>query len=83
MRATFFLASANGDLVAMRWSDRRACGRKINWLAPADPASPSTINLVGWVNFDGLPARGVPESGELVGQMTFEMVRYPRTRPSA
>ncbi|MCL1478676.1 outer membrane protein assembly factor BamB [Marinobacter sp. M3C] len=79
-----FLASANGDLVAMRGSDRRDLWTqdKLAWRQLTQPVPLDDYLVVG--DFDGYLHVVSQESGELVGQMKFDGdgIRVPAQRLS-
>ena len=79
-----FLASANGDLVAMRGSDRRDLWTqdKLAWRQLTQPVPFDDYLVVG--DFDGYLHVVSQESGELVGQMKFDGdgIRVPAQRLS-
>ena len=79
-----FLASANGDLVAMRGSDRRDLWTqdKLAWRQLTQPVPFDDYLVVG--DFDGYLHVVSQKSGELVGQMKFDGdgIRVPAQRLS-
>jgi outer membrane protein assembly factor BamB len=79
-----FLSSANGDLVAMRGSDRRELWTqdKLAWRQLTQPVPFDDYLVIG--DFDGYLHVVSQESGELVGRMKFDGdgIRVPAQRLS-